>query len=219
MKRQEIKDRCREGLLQYSRRAFESLPVIDKPEILDLGCGTGIVAFEMAKLTNGNITAVDSDIEALKWFESKVNDRNLQNRISIIRGSVFNVKIPLSGFDIIVAEGLLNIIGFETGVKSFSAWLKKGGYFIIHDELKRRENKLRVINKYHYKLINSYVLDEMVWWKHYCSILEDILNSEKASMKNENNFEKTYAMEISELALFRKKPDQFRSIYYVLKKL
>lgn len=219
MRRQKIKDRCREGLLQYSRRAFETLPEIDKPEILDLGCGTGVVALEIAKMTNGNITAVDTDIDALEWFESKVRAQNLSDRISIIRGSVFNVKIPLDGFDIIVAEGLLNIIGFETGVKSFSAWLRKEGYFIIHDELKRRENKLRIINKHHYKLINSFVLDENVWWKHYCSILEDILNCERAEMKTEEEFQRTYAMELSELELFKRKPAQFRSIYYVLKKI
>ncbi len=219
MNRQKIKDSCREGLLQYSRRAFELLPEIDKPEILDLGCGTGVVALELAKLTNGRITAVDNDVDALEWFEYKIKKENLEERITTIRGSVFNVSIPHNGFDIIVAEGLLNIIGFETGVKSFSAWLKKGGYFIIHDELKRRENKLRVINKYRYRLINSFVLDEMVWWKHYCSILEDILKSEKAAMNNDDNFEKTYAVEISELALFRKRPAQFRSIYYVLEKL
>ena len=219
MNRQKIKDSCREGLLQYSRRAFELLPEIDKPEILDLGCGTGVVALELAKLTNGRITAVDNDVDALEWFEYKIKKENLEERITTIRGSVFNVSIPHNGFDFIVAEGLLNIIGFETGVKSFSAWLKKGGYFIIHDELKRRENKLRVINKYRYRLINSFVLDEMVWWKHYCSILEDILKSEKAAMNNDDNFEKTYAVEISELALFRKRPAQFRSIYYVLEKL
>jgi cyclopropane fatty-acyl-phospholipid synthase-like methyltransferase len=219
MNRYEIKDRCREGLLQYSRRAIESLTLPDKPEILDLGCGTGVVALEIAEMTNGNVTAVDNDIDALEWFESKVNEMNLNERISIIRGSVFNVKIPDNGFDIIIAEGLLNVIGFETGVRSFSTWLKKGGYFIIHDELKRRENKLRIINKYKYRLINSFVLDERVWWKHYCSILEDILNSERVAIKNEKNFEQTFSVELSELALFRKKPAQFRSIYYVLKKI
>ena len=219
MNRYEIKDICRTGLLQYSKRAFDLLPAMDKPEILDLGCGTGIVALEMAKLTNGNITAVDSDLEALDWFETKVQKLELNNRVSIKRGSVFNVKIPVNGFDIIIAEGLLNIIGFNTGLKSFSAWLKKGGHFIIHDEFKRRENKLRMINKHNYKLINSFVLDEKVWWKHYCSILEDILNTERESMHNSETFEKTYAVEISELALYQRNPAQFRSIYYVLRKM
>ena len=219
MNRYKIKDRCREGLLQYSLRAFESVALTEKPEILDLGCGTGVVALEIAKLTDGNITAVDNDIDALNWFESKIYKMNLGERISIKRGSVFNVKIPENGFDIIIAEGLLNIIGFETGVRAFSAWLKKGGYFIIHDELKRRENKLRIINKYKDKLVNSFVLDEKVWWEHYISILKEILNSEREAKQSDEEFEETYAVEISELALFRKDPASFRSIYYVLSKL
>ena len=52
MNRCEIKDRCREGLLQYSLRAFESITLTDKPEILDLGCGTGVVALERTNQAN-----------------------------------------------------------------------------------------------------------------------------------------------------------------------
>jgi hypothetical protein len=49
--------------------------------------------------------------------------------------------------------------------------------------------------------------------------MEDILRSERTEMKTDEEFVQTYGLEISELALFKKKPAQFRSIYYVLKKL
>jgi ubiquinone/menaquinone biosynthesis C-methylase UbiE len=217
--RMEIKDNCREGLIKYSRKAFESLPALEKPAILDLGCGTGIVALELAELTNGKITAVDTDEEALNWFESKVKKLNLENRISIIHGSVFNVKIPANGFDIIIAEGLLNIVGFETGIKSFSNWLKKGGYFIIHDEFKDRDTKLKLIKKYKYELISTFDLDENVWWTNYCSILEQILNAEQEAADRKDDFVITFAPEISEMAMYRRDPSQFKSTYFILKKL
>ena len=47
--------------LQYTRMAFESIPRIDNPRILDIGCGTGMPTLELAKLSNGKITGIDID--------------------------------------------------------------------------------------------------------------------------------------------------------------
>jgi predicted TPR repeat methyltransferase len=46
----QIKDRCRRGLLKYTRKAFLSIPPVDNAEILDIGCGTGVPTLEITSL-------------------------------------------------------------------------------------------------------------------------------------------------------------------------
>ncbi len=35
-------EELRERFLKYTRKAYQMLPKMDKPRILDIGCGTGI---------------------------------------------------------------------------------------------------------------------------------------------------------------------------------
>ena len=58
-------DGLRAVFLRYTRKAFENIPNIDKPRILDIGCGTGMVTLELAKLSSGEITGIDINQDAL----------------------------------------------------------------------------------------------------------------------------------------------------------
>jgi len=46
-----------------TRKAFKKLGELpDRPEILDVGCGTGVQTLALAKLTPGKITAFDNHV-------------------------------------------------------------------------------------------------------------------------------------------------------------
>ena len=215
----EIKDNCRANFNKYTRKAFESIPKIENPNILDLGCGTGVPTLEIANLTNGNILAIDSDKECLDWLKQKIKILNYDERISVIHGSVFTVNIPENNYDIILAEGLFNIIGFEKGLLNFSKFLKANGYFMIHDEFQNREKKLHIIEEYQFKLVESFILDENIWWNEYYSCLEKKIMDFEKEIANDINSNKVFKREKSEIDMYKKNPLKFRSIYYVLKKI
>jgi len=46
------KDLIRERLSKYTRKAFHILPKLDKPRILDIGCGSGVPTMELARLSD-----------------------------------------------------------------------------------------------------------------------------------------------------------------------
>jgi len=72
MDRQLSRDTYRVNLLKYTRRAFETLPNMHNPQILDIGCGTGIPTLALAEMSDGQIVAVDIDQRALDVLNEKV---------------------------------------------------------------------------------------------------------------------------------------------------
>ncbi|HUV64140.1 MAG TPA: hypothetical protein VMW24_09590 [Sedimentisphaerales bacterium] len=52
------RDQFRANLLEFTRKAFHMLPRLDKPRILDIGCGSGVATLELARISGGNIVAV-----------------------------------------------------------------------------------------------------------------------------------------------------------------
>ena len=47
------KDLVRKRLLKYTRKAFRMLSQMDKPRILDIGCGSGAPTLELSRLSQG----------------------------------------------------------------------------------------------------------------------------------------------------------------------
>jgi len=41
--------------LRFTRKAFHMLPRLDRPRILDIGCGQGEPTLELAKLSGGQV--------------------------------------------------------------------------------------------------------------------------------------------------------------------
>jgi ribosomal protein L11 methylase PrmA len=56
------RDRFRRRLFKYTRKAFQLLPELDKPCILDVGCGSGVPTIELAKLSNGEVVGLHRSI-------------------------------------------------------------------------------------------------------------------------------------------------------------
>ena len=67
------KDRIRENLNKYTRKAFESLPKLKNPNILDVGCGTGVPTIELARMSDGNVIGLDIDGKSLNLLRRKID--------------------------------------------------------------------------------------------------------------------------------------------------
>ena len=203
----EIRDRCRRNLNQYTLKAFSQIPRMEKPHILDMGCGTGEAALAVLKRTDGHIVGVDADPSCLSRFREKVRGAEDGDRITIIQGSALDTDILKGKFDIVLAEGVLHIIGFEKGLNILLGHLHQNGYLIIHDGLDRDGEMRGLFAKYNLALLDFFVLDEAVWWNDYYKHLEEAVRGKDSSVFRE---------EISEIAAYKENPERFSSICYVL---
>jgi len=211
-------DQLRITFLKYTKKAFEMLPKINNPRILDIGCGSGIPTLELARLSNGEIIGIDIDQSALDELKEKVRKLGLSSRVKTINCSLFELDFESESFDIIWAEGALAPIGFERALKEWRRLLKIKGFIVAHDDLQNKERKLRIIPKYGYVLINHFHLPDDAWWTEYYDPLEKRINEVRNKHKDDPKVPEVVKSYQNEIDAYKKNPKAFRSIFYIMQK-
>ena len=216
---QAYKDHLREGLSKYTRKAFRTLPEMTIPCILDIGCGSGVPTMELAKLSDGEIIAIDTSQTALDRLASKIKKAGLAARVKAEKCSMLNMDFPDASFDIIWAEGSIAVIGFKKGLKEWRRLLKTGGFLVVHDDMGNLIEKRAQISKCGYELTDHFVLSEDIWWNEYYAPLEKKLNEIRAK---HTSGQKTIAVlddDQREIDTFKRDPQRYRSVFFVMRKV
>ncbi|MGC9367435.1 MAG: methyltransferase domain-containing protein [bacterium] len=206
-----ITDRYREKLVKYTLKALNKIPKIDHPIILDIGCGTGVPSIALlGEIDDAFVVAVDQDEESLSWFRQKIDKLGFTERLKLIQASFFQTEKYRQKFDLILAEGILHIVGFQSGFLILKEMLENNGYMIIHDEKKDIQKKKNIFKLNNFKIIDCFELDRNIWWNDYFKCLKMLIGDldEKKLFKEEMNY----------IREFEKNPEQFESVYFVLKK-
>jgi ubiquinone/menaquinone biosynthesis C-methylase UbiE len=215
---QEEKDLVRKRLVKYTREAFQMLPRLDRPRILDIGCGTGVSMMEIARLSNGEITGLDIDQKSLEIFSRKIEREKREGRIKAIRCSIFDMTFADESFDIIWAEGSINVIGFQRGLQEWRCLLKPGGFMVVHDEKGDIEEKRKQISGCGYELIGDFILDENTWWTEYFVPLEKLIYEARRRYAHDPEVIKEIDQAQCEIDMFQENPEGNSSICFVMKK-
>ena len=212
------KDMLRGRLVSHTRRAFEMLPRLDDPSILDIGCGTGVPTLELARLSNGQIFALDISQPHLDELESKIESAGLSGRVKAIRGSLFEIHLPDEAFDIIWSEGSIQFIGFERGLREWRHLLRPRGFLVVHDEIGNLALKLSQIPQCGYSLLGHFTISEKIWWRDYYKPLEQRIQQLRAEHRDDPDVLDSLAKEQDEVGTFRKEPRRFASVFLVMQK-
>lgn len=122
------------GLDEFTRRAYEMLAGLpERPEILDIGCGSGTQTMELARLSPGRITAVDVHEPMLDTLRRRAAQEGAADRIVPLNMSMSELDFPDDCFDVIWAEGSIFVIGFQEGLRTWRRLLKPGGYMVVSE--------------------------------------------------------------------------------------
>jgi ubiquinone/menaquinone biosynthesis C-methylase UbiE len=215
---QEYKDQIRGRLLKYTRKAFQMLPKISNSRILDIGCGSGVPTMELAKLCNAEITAIDLDQAALNRLVGKINKAGIGTRIKVENRSMLGLDFADASFDIIWAEGSINVIGFEKGLKQWYRFLKIGGFLVVHDALGDLKMKQKQISDCGYELIDHFVLDEDIWREEYYAPLEKKINEMRKKAAGYKNINAILNNDQHEIDALKREPESYRSAFFIMVK-
>ena len=212
------KDLIREGLNKYTIKAFNMLPEIDSPRILDVGCGSGVPTMELARLSNGQIIALDINQPHLDRLKKKTEEAGLSDRVKTVKCSMFDMDFPDESFDIIWSEGSIWIIGFRRGLKEWRQFLKPNGFLVVHDEIGNITEKLEQISSCGYELLGYFVLGEDTWWTEYYAPLEKLIDDIRTKHTDDPNALAVLDRDQQEIDMFKQNPRQYCSVFFVMKK-
>jgi ubiquinone/menaquinone biosynthesis C-methylase UbiE len=231
---------------QSTAQAFHMLKDLPaKPRILDIGCGPGMQTIELAKLSGGQIEAVDFHQPFLDELTAAAQKAGVSSQIHPARGDMCNLQYPKESFDLVWCEGAIFIIGFERGLREWQPLLKRGGYLVVSElswfnkadapaELKAFleaayaglenssanaiEENLETAQKLGYKVVGSFKLPSSSWWENYFTPIQAKLPQLRAKHSGDPDAMAYLDGEEREARLFRRYSDFYGYAFYLLQK-
>ena len=120
--------------------------------VIDVGCGSGILSIAASYLTDGSLKAVDLDKLAVDVSRENFALNNLENRIEVEEASLLTKETKK--YDVIVANILAHII--ELMLEDAYKLLEDGGYFITSGIIKdKKDELLEKMLKHGFKLVEE----------------------------------------------------------------
>ncbi|MBN2066180.1 MAG: class I SAM-dependent methyltransferase [Candidatus Thermoplasmatota archaeon] len=227
------------GRNKYTKKAFDMIPRIDKPNILDIGCGPGMQTIALAKLSGGHVIGIDIIQQYLDQLQESIEKEHLQDRVEAVNQSMDNIQFPEASFDILWAEGSIFIMGFEQGLREWKKFLKPKGCLAVHEMAWIKENppqeireywervypqiatietNLRIIEQCGYRSIGTFPLPEDAWWELYYTPLENRLKDLRIKFKDNSKAMEMIEESQLEINMFRKYNAWYGSVFYVMQK-
>ncbi len=223
---------------EYTRQAFQMLPLLCQPNILDIGCGPGSQTLELARLTDGHITAVDTHQPFLERLQAQAMAMGMLERITCLKRSMFDLSFLGATFDLLWAEGSIYIIGLEPGLKQWRSLIKPGGFLVIselvwlqsqppktiqafwsqnYSEMRTLEEVLNLIPGCGYDKIGHFTLPEKAWWNYYLP-LQAKINYLCEKYNNHSEALGVLKDEQREIDMYREYHDWYGYEFFILQK-
>jgi len=166
-------------------------------KILDIGTGTGYLAFEIAKrYKNANVTGLDIVEKTLRINQDKAIEQEIQNLNFI---SYDGLKIPFGdgSFDVIVTRyALHHFPDIKNSFSEIARVLKKSGKLLIADPIPAENDSVRFIDEY-MKLkpdghVRFYTKSELVKYANEFGLIFDNLFQTKITFPRTYDYGESY---------------------------
>lgn len=103
---------------------------------MDIGCGTGILSIFAAKAGAHHVYAIDNASIA-EHAKRIIKDNNLAHKITVIKGKVEEVNLPIEQVDIIISEWMGYFLLYESMLDTVlfarDKWLAKPSGLMFPD--------------------------------------------------------------------------------------
>jgi ubiquinone/menaquinone biosynthesis C-methylase UbiE len=223
---------------ESTTKAYQTLTALpQKPRILDVGCGPGMQTVQLAKLTDGRITAVDFYQPFLDQLAKKAQKEGVADRIQPVKGDMFNLNFAPGSFDLVWSEGAIYIIGFEKALNEWKRFLSPNGYLVAshiswlkpnppqeprkfwqdnYPNIKTIEENLQVAENAGYHVVNYFVLPKESWFLNYYNPIEAKLPSLRSKYRGDAEALRYLDSEQFEIDLCRKFSAYYGYVFFIL---
>jgi ubiquinone/menaquinone biosynthesis C-methylase UbiE len=218
--------------------AIKNLP--PKPKILDIGCGPGMQTLDLARLSEGEIIAIDFHQPFLDELVRRTKEAGLEEYIQARKLSMFEMDFALERFDLVWSEGAIYIMGFEQGFKACHPLLRPDGYMVVtevswfqsnpprevldfwkaaYPEMGTIDVNIQRLEKQGYRLIEHFHLPDSSWWDNYYNPLAERIAMLRKKYAGNAEARNQLDEEYGEIELFRTYSKYYGYEFYVAQKL
>jgi SAM-dependent methyltransferase len=227
------------GRDRYTERAYRLLPPLERPRVLDIGCGPGGPTMAVAVVSGGEVIGIDVHRQYLDQLQARIDAAGVGDRVRAVQMSMFEIEYPDGSFDLVWAEGSIFIIGFARGLRDWRRLIRPGGCLAVHemawfkddppDELAdfwqaaypaitTIDGNLAMIAEAGYRLLGHFTLGDDAWWPEYYGPLEERIATLRAKYVDDAAALARLAEEQSEIDLYRRYKDWYGSVFFVMQR-
>ena len=209
-----------------------------RPYILDIGCGPGMQTVELARISHGDVVAIDNYQPFLDALKRQAEEAGLAKSIQTYNQSMFALDLVEHSFDLIWSEGAIYIIGFAQGLLEWREYLKPGGYLAVTEinwlkpdppEILKKfwavnypaittiEENSRIIQYSNYMEIGNFVLPESAWWDNYYNPVLKRVSMLRSKYAGHSEILQELDAQQTEIAMYRKYHDYYGYVFYIMK--
>lgn len=233
-------DRKGPGSYAETHRALQlctNLP--PKPNILDIGCGSGNNAIDLAKMSAATITAIDIYEPFLEEAREKALAAGVTDSIILQKEDMAKLPFKAGQFDIIWSEGASYIMGFDAALAYWKQFIKPQGYLVISEAvwlqednpeelqsfwkeaypaMRNSKNNINAIKEKSYTLLGNFVIPDTDWDIFYNALEMHVQNLPPDLLK-EAYAEDILALMHREIQLYRQHRGHYGYEFYVIQTL
>jgi ubiquinone/menaquinone biosynthesis C-methylase UbiE len=174
---------------ESTRRAYAMMTGLpDRPRILDVACGPGMQTMELANISQGPITAVDTHQEFLDELQRRSQAAGVSDRVRTLNASMFTLPFDNNSFDVIWCEGAMYIMGVREALADWTRFLSDSGYIAFTEPCFRSDDvpimvrelwqadypgmttvkqTLKIIEASGYQNVGNFPIPDSAWWNDY----------------------------------------------------
>lgn len=226
------------GSNELTRQAFQMMSQLpEAPRILDIGCGPGMQAVELLRITSGTVVALDLLPEMIAQVSARAKSAGVSDRLETLKQDMTKMAFPEASFDIVWSEGAIYFLGFEAGLKKVKNFVKPGGYVAISEAVWLKPNppaevvefwqeypeidtvaaKLDVIQRIGYKSVGHFVLPATAWTEQYYTPMEERIAEKTAEWSGIPEAEAVLQEAKKEISIFRQYSDYYSYAFFVMR--
>ena len=210
---QELRTRA----LEHTRMAFAMLPAMDRPRVLDIGCGQGLQTMELARLSGGEVVGIDIDEAALARFLERLEQSGFRSQITVRMCSLFEPGLAAESFDILWEEGVLHLLQPDGSFAACHRLLRRGGFLVMHETIGWFEATSPRLPELGFSLVDRHLLPRHFWWTEYGAPLERRVRAFRES-HGDAALSPELARYANEAAMIKSDPDRFDCGFFIAQK-